>query len=195
MLEPIRTVQAHERANAVATIVLAFSSDPATRWAYPEPGAYLEHMPKLVEALAGKAFAEGTAFVVEGFRGGALWLPQGIESDREVVEKLLLESTHSKIHGDVRSILDQMEGFHIPEPHWYLPLIGVEPHHHGKGLGSALMAHALAICDPDGMPAYLESSNPRNISLYLRHGFEVIGEIQSGSSPIWTPMVRPAREA
>jgi hypothetical protein len=36
----------------------------------------------------------------------------------------------------------------------------------------------------------LESSNPKNISLYLRHGFEVIGEIQVGSSPVVTPMIR-----
>ncbi|MCA1748539.1 MAG: hypothetical protein LC634_03060 [Sphingomonadales bacterium] len=42
-------------------------------------------------------------------------------------------------------------------------------------------------------PAYLESSNPRNISLYLRHGFEIVGEIQHGSSPVMTPMLRPAR--
>ena len=28
--------------------------------------------------------------------------------------------------------------------------------------------------------AYLESSNPRNIPLYERHGFEALGEIQVG---------------
>jgi sRNA-binding regulator protein Hfq len=40
---------------------------------------------------------------------------------------------------------------------------------------------------------YLESSNQKNISLYLRHGFEVMGEIQMGDSPIVTPMVRQKR--
>ncbi len=37
------------------------------------------------------------------------------------------------------------------------------------------------------------ASNPRNSSLYLRHGFEVMGTIQVGSSPVVTPMIRHPR--
>ena len=33
-----------------------------------------------------------------------------------------------------------------------------------------------------------ESSNARNISLYLRHGFEILDTIQVGSSPSFAPM-------
>lgn len=55
------------------------------------------------------------------------------------------------------------------------------------------MKHALRRVDEDRLPAYLESSNPRNISLYERHGFEVVGEIQVGKSPVMTPMIRAAR--
>jgi ribosomal protein S18 acetylase RimI-like enzyme len=86
-----------------------------------------------------------------------------------------------------------MEKYHPTEPHWYLPLIGVDPSQQGNGVGSALMKHALEIVDRDHMPAYLESSNPKNVSLYERHGFEVIGEIQVGSSPTMRPMFRSAR--
>ena len=54
------------------------------------------------------------------------------------------------------------------------------------------------VIDPDradaaGLPAYLESSNPRNISLYERHGFEIMGRIQVGDGPLVTPMLRPPR--
>ena len=42
-------------------------------------------------------------------------------------------------------------------------------------------------------PAYLESTNPRNISLYRRHGFEPLGEIRSADSPLLVPMLRKAR--
>jgi len=35
------------------------------------------------------------------------------------------------------------------------------------------MRHALARCDEESALAYLASSNPRNISLYERHGFEM----------------------
>jgi hypothetical protein len=45
-------------------------------------------------------------------------------------------------------------------------------------------------CDEEGMPAYLESSNPTNVPLYERHGFEVITEIQVADSPVVYPMLR-----
>ena len=86
-----------------------------------------------------------------------------------------------------------MAKHHPREPHWYLPLIGVDPAHQGKGYGDALMANALERCDRDRAPAYLESTNPRNISLYRRHGFEPIGTIQAGSSPLLVPMLRRPR--
>jgi hypothetical protein len=45
------------------------------------------------------------------------------------------------------------------------------------------------------VPAYLESTNPRNIPLYRRHGFEPTGAIRSGSSPTLVPMLhRPRRD-
>ena len=86
-----------------------------------------------------------------------------------------------------------MESYHPEEPCWYLPIIAVDPFYQGKGYGSQLMKHALSRVDEDGLPAYLESSNPRNISLYERLGFEIMGQIQIGTSPIVTPMIRSAR--
>jgi GNAT superfamily N-acetyltransferase len=72
----------------------------------------------------------------------------------------------------------------------YLPLLGVDPLYHGKGLGSVLMQHAIVICDQDNKPAYLESSNPKNIPFYERHGFELLGTIQVNTSPPIFPMLR-----
>ncbi len=86
-----------------------------------------------------------------------------------------------------------MDEWHPEEPLWYLPLIGVEPNPQGRGIGGALMRHAVARCDQDEALAYLESSNPRNISLYERHGFEGMGEIQVGAAPLITPMLRRPR--
>ena len=94
---------------------------------------------------------------------------------------------------DGQKLMEQMNRFHPQEPHWYLPLIGIDPAHQGKGLGGALLDHGLALPDRDGVPAYLESSNPRNISLYERHGFERLGRIQVGSSPTLVPMLRKPR--
>jgi ribosomal protein S18 acetylase RimI-like enzyme len=90
-------------------------------------------------------------------------------------------------------IFEQMGRYHPAEPHWYLPLIGVDPLMQGRGYGSALLRHALEQIDREGHVAYLESTNPANVPLYRRHGFEVLGTIQVDDAPPMTPMMRRAR--
>jgi GNAT superfamily N-acetyltransferase len=90
----------------------------------------------------------------------------------------------------VFTVFDQMARYHPSEPHWYLPLMGVDPLKQGKGFGSALMQHALIQCDLDNKLAYLESSSPRSIPFYERHGFELLGTIRVGMSPPIFPMLR-----
>ena len=142
------------------------------------------------QAFGGNAFAEGSAYFADGYAGAALWLPPGIAPDEERLISIIEGAAPDSIKGDLFGVFEQMDKYHPKEPHWYLPLIGVDPLHQGNGVGSALMKHAVSVCDKDGVIAYLESSNPRNISLYERHGFEIIGEIQVGSSPTMRPMLR-----
>ena len=85
-----------------------------------------------------------------------------------------------------------MAGHHPSEPHWYLPFIGVDPAAQGQGHGTALLRASLQAVDRTGLPAYLESTNPRNIPLYESFGFRVTGEIQAGDSPPMHPMWRAA---
>jgi ribosomal protein S18 acetylase RimI-like enzyme len=85
-----------------------------------------------------------------------------------------------------------MGSFHPSEPHWYLPLIGVDPAYQGRGLGSELLSRGLARCDRDGVPAYLEATSLRSVSLYERFGFETAGQIQTKTSPPIVPMIRIA---
>ena len=50
-----------------------------------------------------------------------------------------------------------------------------------------MLAEVLAGADSAGVPAYLESSNERNLPLYVRNGFRVVGELRAlGHGPtIW----------
>lgn len=182
-----------EEAGAIDALTLAFSTDPMARWSMPDPQKYLAAFPSLARAFGGSAFSRGTAYIADGFAGTALWLPPGVEPDEETLMRVLDKNAGDNTKEDMPKIFEQMQKFHPTEPHWYLPMIGVDPAHQGAGIGSALMTEALKAVDRDGLIAYLESSNPKNVSLYERHGFEVIGEIQSGNSPTLRPMLRRAR--
>ncbi len=190
---PIKTATTADVDQAIAVVVLAFSADPIARWVYPDPHQYLTHFPDFVRIFGGKAFEQQTASYVAGFSGAALWLPPGIQPEEETLVPLLQRTVPEHLQEEVFSMLEQMGTYHPDEPHWYLPLIGVDPSKQRQGLGSALMQHALLPCDRDRKRAYLESTNPENISLYERHGFEVLGTIQVGSSPPMFPMVRQPR--
>lgn len=189
----IRTATPSDEAAIAAVLLLAFSTDPATRWTWPEPQQYLEHFPKFIKALGGNAFAHDSAYYVEGYAGAALWLPPGLDADAETLSDLMQRTASASAKQDVLAVVEQMGRYHPQEPHWYLPFIGVDPARQGRGNGAALMEHALIPCDRDGTPAYLESSNPRNLPLYERHGFELLGTIQSGASPPIFPMLRKPR--
>ncbi len=188
----IKPVSLADQARTIGILTLAFSTDPMARWSLPDPAKYLATFPSLAKAFGGNAFEGGTAYEANDFAGAALWLPPGARSDEESLMRLFNENTSEDIKEDMQRIFEQMEKFHPTEPHWYLPMIGVDPASQGRGIGAALMTEALRAVDRDGRIAYLESSNPKNIPLYQRHGFEVVGEIQSGNSPVLRPMVRKA---
>ena len=183
-----------EQQAVIAVITLAFSSDPMTRWAFPDPATYLAVMPQMARAFGGNGFAHGAAHLTAGGTAAAMWLPPGIQPDSEALATLVAKHTPEEQQADMERVFAQMETHHPSEPCWYLPLIGVDPLCQGRGYGSALLRHALEQCDREGMPAYLESSNPRNIPLYQRYGFEIIGTIQAGTSPTVVPMRRRRAE-
>lgn len=169
---------------------MGFSTDPVARWIYPDSHQYLTHFPKFIRGFAGKAFESGSAYCVEGFAGAALWLPPEVHPDEEAIVRLFEDTAPDHIKEDLFKVFEQMGAYHPKEPHWHLPMIAVDTFAQSRGCGAALMRHALAVCDRDGLAAYLESSNPRNISLYVRFGFEIVGTIRVGSSPPLFPMLR-----
>lgn len=188
----VQTAGVDDQSRLVAAIVLAFSVDPAARWTYPAPENYLKHFPDLVRIFGHRAFECGTAHFIGDAQAAALWLPPGVQPDEEALMAHFQRTVPEQDQDPLFAVFEQMGRYHPDEPHWYLPLIGVDPAQQGNGYGSALLVHALRLCDENGTPAYLESSNPKNIPLYQRHGFEVLGTIQVGTSPPITPMLRRA---
>lgn len=189
----VKNVRAADQDFAVRAVVLAFSADPVARWFYPDAQHYREYFPCFVKAFAGVAFKDGNVDCVEDYSGAAFWLPPDIHPDEQALVALLQRTIPERGQAEVFALLEQMDSRHPAEPHWYLPMIGVVPDKQGNGYGSALLRHAVERCDSDDKLAYLESSSDKNIPLYERHGFEVLGTIQVGSSPPLFPMLRRPR--
>ena len=179
--------------HAIATLVLAFGTDPVARWMYREPDQYLLRAPRLFRALGASSFAACAAQRTSDGLGVALWLPPAVAGDDESLEAVIAESVVKEKQADVGAVFERTERYRPTEPHWYLSLIGVEVLHRNKGCGAALLEYGLRQCDREHRPAYLWSSNPQNTSLYQRHGFEVVATIQVGSSPPIFPMFRRTR--
>jgi GNAT superfamily N-acetyltransferase len=182
-----------EDQRAIDVLVTAFIADPVLRWMYPDATGYLTHFPAFLRAFGGKAFTSHTVWRVGEFEAVALWFPPHVEPDGDAVIAEVTQSVASEQHPDLFAVLEQMERAHPTYPHWYLPWFGVEGARQGRGVGSELLRNCLDVVDQDHLPAYLESPNPRNLTFYERHGFEVAGVSQAGACPPVYSMLRPAR--
>ena len=181
-----------EREKVYATLVSAFTHDPVERWLYPSLDSYQEHFPRFLDAFGGTAFDTGTVWGLSDFSAVALWFPPGAEPDGDAIAGVLTDTVAAEQHRDTFAVLDQMAQSHPTYPHWYLPWLGVDERHQGKGLGARLLSACLEIVDASHLPAYLETPNPRTVPFYQRHGFEVTGTAQAGACPPISLMLRPA---
>ena len=146
----IRSATPGEMPQAISALVAAFLTDPFARFGWPSPHAYLGAAPVVMREFAGASFDHRTAYVSADFRGAALWLPPAVHANGEALEAAIRDTAEPRHLDDVLGTFEKMAQFHPEEPHWYLPMIGVEPTAQGKGLGAELMRHAVAHCDGEG---------------------------------------------
>ena len=89
--------------------------------------------------------------------------------------------------------LDQAFDTHHPtEPHWYLAFLAVRPDLWSHGLGTRLLDHTHSELDHQGLPAYLEATNPQNVALYQRAGYKDMDPFELPVGPatfyrMWRP--------
>lgn len=175
---------------AIDTILLAFSADPHLRWLWPEADKFLAYAPQFFKAFGGNAFKNDTAFYTRDFSGVSLWLPPGVHPNEEGLLSLLERAAPPSKLPTLMEVLEQMDHYHPDDPHWHLPLIGVDPAKQGSGYGSQLLQHTLDEIDRRGEIAYLENTNPANTPFYERFGFEMLEVTKIDGAPPLFPMIR-----
>jgi GNAT superfamily N-acetyltransferase len=198
----VRSVTAADLPGLGAVLSRAFLDDPGFAWAAPDRRRRERLGPRYFELLLRHVYLpKGETYATTGGRAVALWAPPDEwKVPTTKLFPLLPVMARAAGAGLPRTLrmLSMMEREHDRhrEPHFYLAYVGTDPPAQGRGLGGTLLAHVLARCDAEGVPAYLESSSAANRALYHRHGFEALDELHwPGGGPPWWPMWREPRSS
>jgi GNAT superfamily N-acetyltransferase len=199
-MPPIREVQAREvqdRAPVIEVLCDGFYDNPLLAWIFPDPDTRLEALREWFELWLGVYGDEALLFLTEDAGAAALWAvpnASGLDGDSMPAFVAMIERWNGDRTGLVLQGLGAI-GEHPDQPFWYLNSIAARRGQRASGLGAQLLVPMLERADREGLPVYLESSNPRNLTFYDRHGFEHWGprlEMPEGDAPVQR-MWRPAR--
>lgn len=174
---------------------------------YPLLRAVAPHNRRAVAAFCGMlvrySVAAGVAHATADRAAVACWLPPG----RGTLSPLaLLRSGAPALAWELglagTSLLlrlvhqfERLERRHVPAPHWYLILLGVEPAAQRRGLARAVLRPGFDAADRAGLPCYLETQDGADVPVYQRLGFDLVGHRRIAGG-LWNwEMRRPAGES
>jgi ribosomal protein S18 acetylase RimI-like enzyme len=185
-----------------ATLTAAFEGDPLWGgWAFPDP----EDLAVWWRFYLRSDLRYRCVWVRGDYAAASVWIPPGgtelTEEDEERVEPLLEQLVGPRAP-EIMELVERFDATHPREPpHFYLALLGTHPEYRGRGLGMGLLAENLAsLGDAQGVPSYLESTNPSNNSRYERLGFSRVGEFTTPDgkrtvTTMWREVERPRAAA
>ena len=189
-------VGSDDAAAAGRVLGAGFADDPVMTWVFADGGPAATAA--LFSFLADEVYAPLGATFVSGDGGAIAWTPPDPEpwpDERGARLGAALDGVASGADVERLGVLSSvMDEHHPSERHWYLSAVAVDPARRGEGIGTSLLDGSLSVADDDALPAYLESTNPRNVPLYERFGFVVTRELHlpDGGPPL-IAMWRDAR--
>jgi len=179
----VRRATPADRDRVITTVVAAFVDDPAFRYFFPDDSTYAWHATAFAGYLFDKRVGQGSVWLVEGGASVSLWDSPHAAASAEALDLppdvlARLEAYEHAVHGSMPT-----------EPHWYLGVLATHPDHAGKRWGRAAIAAGAAEADRDGLPSFLETTNPANVELYGRTGFVVDTQLLADPPrlgiPVW----------
>jgi len=191
----VRPLRENELETATQTLALAFDDDPLFRYLMPgrrtrPPWIRWFHRRALRECLrvGGALTIDGPEVAVVGLYPAHTWPPSFLASVRTFpLPPLPWALPPPRLLTVGLGIESRIHRAHPSEPHVYIYVLGVHPLQKGKGFGGALLRHAKKLAEDAGARGHLETSNPVNLSLYRRFGYEVTETIEvRGAPPVWT---------
>jgi ribosomal protein S18 acetylase RimI-like enzyme len=179
---PVRLTKS-DLARAAELLVDAFWNDPLNLYFIPEGENRRKLFAHYLQFRLRFAITYGEVYSTSpDFEGIAAWFPPGksdmtnfrlIRAGGLKLARLLGTDTITKMNRTASHLAGTRKQ-HLPDPHWHLFPIAVDPRHQGKGYASALMKPMLDRIQSDGLPCFLETQNEKNVSLYEHFRFNVI---------------------
>lgn len=180
---------------AIDILVDGFFDNPVMAWVFEDEATRADALRSYMEFWISAYGDQGVLDVAEGDEGAALWAKPGspgLDGDQTGA----LVGVIQKYNGDRTAlVLGTLGAIQPPSPrHWYLNMIAARRGARARGIGARLLEPFMERADAEGLPIYLESSNPRNLSFYVRYGFEPFGDVIDlpGAGPLLQPMWRAA---
>lgn len=177
-----------------------FYDDPVLTWVFRDDGRRLDQLILVFTGMVHDMFPDRGTVHLAGAACAAFWRDPEFEHGRTASDRVQDAVEGSEDDGPSPFAPDDLERLgilgeammrsHPHEPHWYLNVVSTIPEHQGQGLGTAALRAVLERCDIEGTRAYLESTNPRNMTLYRRQGFVESGEIKLPDGPSLIQMWR-----
>jgi ribosomal protein S18 acetylase RimI-like enzyme len=195
-MQSVKRVEKKDIPQLATTLARAFDKDPIMSWCIREDNKRSEAMRYCFEYMLSGSVKFGKVTCTEDLNACAIWLPPGKWLGVPSIMETLIQLPDlirwiglSRINRWMTMI--KLEAKYRPKiPHFYLAFLGVEPEKQGQGHGSVLLKDMLHKIDSIQLPAYLESSNIRNIPLYKRYGFKITGELNLPKGPTMWAMWR-----
>jgi GNAT superfamily N-acetyltransferase len=180
----------------------AFLDDAGWQFVLPEAEARARDLGWLggLAVRYGQRFGE--VFVTGApVNGVAVWLPPGetmVTGDR--LDQVGVRAVPARLGQEAFARFARFTGHlveqHVqlmPERHWYLMLLAVEPALQRQGGGHTLLQPVLERADRDHVPCYLETARERTLWFYQKHGFELVRESAPPGLPRVWHMIRKSQ--
>ena len=192
----VRPAGPADTAAVVATLTGAFHDDPTWSWAFSDPTLRPHQYDAFWGAMVAGALRYPWVLMTGGAEAVAVWIPPGgteLAPEDEPRLVALIENLLGDRAADVLELMDRFDAAHPhDEPHYYLSLFATRPESRGRGIGMALLRDDLVAYDAEGVPTYLESSNPANDARYASVGYRAVGEFSHPTTgAVVTTMWRP----
>ena len=169
-----------------AALMLSRAFKDGAKDLFPDPEERRVKEPLISEFHLRLEYSHGEAFITSpNLEGIAVWMRSDKIKNRSLWRIISSGSAWLAFRIGFKALRKMQKNYKytiykhntlVPDRHWYIAALAVDPPHQGRGHASRLLKEGLRQVDKDNLPCYLETDGDKNVSIYRRFGFEVIDE-------------------